>query len=313
MTEPVAPVADTQSLADYVRVENAKEQALEAGEAAPVESAPTEGAVAATKGTLAAEAPVDMPSQEPTEPVEAERNADGTFKPKSEKVTAKGEWKRNQELTARLRESERQLEEARASVPRATPAPAAITDPSDPEPTLDMFLEAPDPYAKLALEAGKWAVRDDRRQQQRQEASSAVLGRVEAFMEDHPDYPDKLATVNDVIFPNEVLQSLADDDLGPAVAYHLASHPEEARRIAALRPLEGVKAIGKLLSRFETAPSGSVNEAPRTSKAQPLIKPVSAAPIAPESASPDDLPFGPEYIRRMNQQERQRRREMSGA
>lgn len=317
MTETATiPAEDSQSFGDYLLAENAKEQAESRGEA-PVEPAPkttAESVVsgAQSSGETVVEEPVE-PAAEPSKP-ESDRNADGTFKAKSDKVTTKGEWKRNQELTARLRETERQLQEARTAVPRDTPAPVAQPlDPSDPEPTLEMFLEAPDPYAKLAREMALWAVREDRRQAQRHEASAAVLERVSTFIEAHPDYHEKLAQVSDVIFPNEVLQALADDDLGPAVAYHLADHPEEARRIAALSPLEGVKAIGKLLTRFETAPSGSVKEAPKVSQAQPLIKPVSAAPIVPAATDtdPETTPFS-DYVNIENRKDRQRAREMRG-
>ena len=75
-----------------------------------------------------------------------------------------------------------------------------------------------------------------------------------------------------------------------------------------------MKAIGKLLTRFETAPSGSVKEAPKVSKAQPLIKPVSAAPNVPAATEtdPETTPFS-DYVNIENRKERQRAREMRGA
>ena len=40
--------------------------------------------------------------------------------------------------------------------------------------------------------------------------------------------------------------AIQDSDAGPALAYHLASHPDEAARIAALSPLGQVRALGRI-------------------------------------------------------------------
>jgi hypothetical protein len=312
MTEPAATeTAPEQSFSDYMQAENAKEDAS-------VESAP---APVPTTEVTSAEAPgetaVAEPS-EPAEPVNGERNADGTFKAKNDKVTAKGEWKRNQQLTAQLRETERQLEQARqarqstddVNVPRGTTS----SDPSDPEPQLEQFLSTADPYAALIKAQAKWEIRESHRQAQQSEARSAVDAKVATFAEDHPDYHEKVSSISDVKFPDLTLTAIAEDDLAPAIAYHLASHPEEARRIAALRPTEGVKAIGRLVDRLTAAPTGSAVQTPPKTKAQPLIKPVSAAPIAPAATDPDPetTPFS-DWVATENRKDWKRRQEMRGA
>jgi len=319
MSATETPAAEP-SLADYIKAENAKEQAEDRGEVLDV--------VSDAKPVDAA-SPVEVKTEpEPTEPVEAkadDRNPDGTFKPKSKKVTNTGEWARNQRLTAELRQAQEELTRLRsAPQPASTPAPVQlpqVLDPNDPEPTLERFLDRPDPYAALAVEAGKWAVREERRQMQqqqaitsRQEAQQQTIEREQAFAQSHPDYYEQINPIVELLKVRPaVLAAIADDDLGPAVAYHLAQHPEEAQRISLMTPLEGVKAIGSLLSRVTPASVGSGPLAVSTSKAKPLIKPVSGSPVAPESSPPDQQPFGKKYIMEMNAKERREREAMRGA
>ncbi len=48
--------------------------------------------------------------------------------------------------------------------------------------------------------------------------------------------------------------AIVADPAGPEIAYFLGKNPEEARRIARLAPLQQATEIGRLASRFETAP-----------------------------------------------------------
>jgi hypothetical protein len=318
MSEPVAP---EQPFSAYVKEENAKELREARGDDESVESAPVVGQQTETESAASSAAP------EPIEPIAPldDRNPDGTFKPKTTKqVTNTGEWKRNAKLTAELRAAQDELQRLRStpSAPPVTPAMVAQPlDPNDPEPTIDRFLDKPDPYAALAVEAGKWAVREERRGQQQQfqqtqvqQAQAELAEREAEFTQTHPDY---LEHVNRLIstrqFHPAVLNAMADDDLGPAVAYHLATHLDEAQRIALLTPVAGVKEIGKLSSRLTPASVGSGTPAVSTSRAKPLIKPVSGSPVAPESKPPEELPFGPKYIREMNAKERREREGRYGA
>ena len=50
--------------------------------------------------------------------------------------------------------------------------------------------------------------------------------------------------------------AIRTSEVGAAVAYHLASNPEEARRIAGLNPLAAIREIGRLEARFDTKSSG---------------------------------------------------------
>lgn len=326
MSDPEVAVEPT--FAEYARAENAKERAAETGLTVEVSApdsvpAPAVGAEPAGEPAVASETSAETPAVEAK--ADDERNPDGTFKPKSKKVSNTGEWARNARLTAELRAAQEELTRLKTAPSPSQPvAPAApqVLDPSDPEPTIDQFLDKPDPYAALAVAAGKWAVREERREAQKQtyeaqrrEAQGQTAEREQTFAAQHPDYHDVVPTVIEILKAQPaVLTAMADDDLGPAVAYHLAQHPDEARRIAALTPVQGVMAIGKLLSRMTPAPSGSGTPAVSTSKAKPLIKPVSGAPVAPESSPPDpDKTSFSDWVRINNAADRRRAREMSGA
>jgi hypothetical protein len=47
-------------------------------------------------------------------------------------------------------------------------------------------------------------------------------------------------------------EAIISSEDGPAVAYHLASNPDEARRIAALDPVSQIRALGRLEAKLST-------------------------------------------------------------
>lgn len=334
-------------LSEFIATENAKEQAAthpailtlsaetpediqtspateQAAADAPAQSPDTPDVAAKPEaGADVADATTDTPAESQAKADDAERNPDGTFK-KRDKVTNTGEWKRNQRLTAELAAAREELARLRGadSPSAAKPAPSAILDPADPEPTIEKFLDQPDPYAALAVEAAKWAVREDRRRaqlesaQRQAETAQQQLGEREAkFIESHPDY---LERVNDLVQSHRwhpaVLNAIADDEQGPAVAYYLADHPDEAQRLAVLTPVAAVREIGKLIGRLTVAPVGSTAQTVvSVSRAKPLIKPVSGTPMAPDHRPPDDsAPFS-QWMQYHNREERKQREVSRGA
>src|SRR5690348_5588645 len=100
-----------QSLADYIRQENAKDRASAGldGEGAPLPEAktlsPSEAAVAADEASSTDTEPASAADPEPS----ADRNADGTFKPKRDGVQS-----RIDKAIAKQREAERKAEAAEA-------------------------------------------------------------------------------------------------------------------------------------------------------------------------------------------------------
>lgn len=66
---------------------------------------------------------------------------------------------------------------------------------------------------------------------------------IEAGKDDMPDF-DAVVGAAEMIFPQVVLDAVVD--AGPRVAYHLAQNPDQARRIAAMRPSAAIAAVIKL-------------------------------------------------------------------
>ena len=56
---------------------------------------------------------------------------------------------------------------------------------------------------------------------------------------------------------------IKNSEVGPDIAYHLASNPAESKRIAALDPSEQLLEIGRLEGRFLYAREAAQNEAPK--------------------------------------------------
>lgn len=90
-----------------------------------------------------------------------------------------------------------------------------------------------------------------------------------------------------------------EPDPAPLLLY-LAHHQEEQERIAHLDPVPALLALGRIsaeLSRSD-AKTGSSERTPPVTSAKPPIRPLGATRTASGSQrDPDDLDFGPEYIR----------------
>jgi hypothetical protein len=103
------------------------------------------------------------------------------------------------------------------------------------------------------------------------------------------------------LMTNVVLSSPRPEDL----AYALAKDPGTARRLAAIAdPFQAGVEMGQFIARVTAASTTGPAATQRTTAAHAPIKPVGSSVIAAEQ-SPDDLDFGPEYVRRMNAKDRE--------
>lgn len=75
--------------------------------------------------------------------------------------------------------------------------------------------------------------------------------RVQLATAEMPDFADVVSS-SDIIF-NEpaVLQAIQESDIGPRIAYYLASNPDEADDIAQLRGSAAIRAIGRIEAKLE--------------------------------------------------------------
>lgn len=70
---------------------------------------------------------------------------------------------------------------------------------------------------------------------------------------------------------------LIESPVGPQVALHLATHPDDADRIARLAPLAQIRELGKLEGKFDTQPTARAQEA--------AVKTVTTAPAPPTTVT----------------------------
>lgn len=325
----------TESLSDYIRTENAKEREAagldgdgpglpeaEPLTASEIAQTPTEG---------------DSPEPEPEQTVETtaqtERNADGTFKGKRDKVQ-----ERIDKATAKQRDAERRAEaaeararelEARTTSSTPPEAVATPTPTSDDEPNFDQWVAAnpthPDPIGGFAKYAAKWAAKQALAE--RDAAEQAVKAQQQArerLTQSDAEGREQFADWDEAIssefaqtfeFPPYLIAGIQESAQSAALRYYLSTHETEARALAAKSPASALVELGTLAARLTPAHDGSGTRTVVHSKAKPLTKPLrgstpsapSAAALDPEKATLSD------WIRFNNAADRRREREMRGA
>ena len=93
--------------------------------------------------------------------------------------------------------------------------------------------------------------------------ANGYRSRRDRFVETHPDYPE--IAESDALRVTDVMAALiARDPAGPAVAYHLGQHRDEAARIAQLDPASQAAEFGRLTALLGTEPPAArrANPAP---------------------------------------------------
>ena len=95
--------------------------------------------------------------------------------------------------------------------------------------------------------------------------------RVAAATAEMPDFEDVMSAGADLPMTPAMSQAIMESDVGPKLAYYLASHPDETESIAAMSPIGAIRALGRIEERLATA--------------KPVVKTTSMpAPIAPIGA-----------------------------
>lgn len=177
-------------------------------------------------------------------------------------------------LTKSRREAERRAAAAEARLAELDkPKGEQPTAPAEPDPSKYKFGETDPQYIRdLARFEAKQAYADEAKAHSQRTAQEAVLTtwdqRQDAFAATKPDYYDKV-TSNDLPITPVMADAIMTSEDGAAVAYHLANHPDEARRIAAMNPLAAVRELGRLEAKLAQPPANStpdpktISDAPR--------------------------------------------------
>jgi len=187
------------------------------------------------------------------ETAEAKPGRPGSRQRKIDRLTRENEMLRQQLVQAsQPRPAEKPAESAPAR-PAEAPGKPKLQDFS----TLEAYQEALTDWKLDQREAKRKA--DDRQAAALAEAQriqTAWSSSEQAARAAHPDYDEVLQSVAAPTGPGveAATQAMREDEAGPEVLYHLATHREEMERIAAMQPIAAIKAIGRLAAMFAEPP-----------------------------------------------------------
>lgn len=259
----------------------------------------------------------------PSEPAAADRNPDGTFKPKKrdnpiermKAATAKeAEAKREREAAQRERDDAKaeaaryrqELEALKAPKPPAvrdepTPAARVAGDP-EPDPTDAKKYPNGEYDRQFIKDQARWEAKQEfqaqeqaRAEQQRAQQQQQFRTRVER------EFQQRVAEIKKTVpnFDDLQIASLNQDHLpfiktqkdGPAILVYLANHPDDAQRLAALPWGVAAPEYGRISARLESAASSGSASRPSVSQATTPITPLGGGPSALGDEGGDDESF----------------------
>lgn len=236
---------------------------------------------------------------DPEKKPDGEGNKEGESKPK------KSPQERIQELANKRREAEEKAEAAerkareledriRAMSATAKPMEAGDRPLRSQYTSEDEYIEAlSDWKAKEAIRRREQEQEQARIEAEQAEIASNWTKRQDAAMKVLPDYADVIGK-SEVQVPNHVHQAILESEQGPQIAYFLALHPDEAKRLAQMKTLAAIKRVAALerdlaeIEREDPEPKADPEkETPKVqkSKAPPPIEPVKSVPSATGSSS----------------------------
>jgi hypothetical protein len=313
----------------------------------PDEDAPTADTEPATDKPKAADAERNTDgtfkakAADPSKPAETPKKADGDPRTSHQaKINAaiakqRDAERRAEEAERRANEREAELQALRQPKPSQTPAPTPQVErkpthlelvqryQSHPDaPKAEDFINAgvEDPYA--AHQAAMALFIADQRLAEREasverarvarERETTARTALEIGEQRYPGFQQRFQAQS-VPMSTTALSLLADEtardpESSADLLQHLMTHPDEAAALGAMtNPIAAAREIGRLIARLASASSGPDPDAMTHTNAKPLIKPVGASVMAPESSPPEELPFGPKYIAAMNERDRKAR------
>ena len=282
----VSPPASTQPPKQVRRFELPPEKP--AAPAAP--ATPATPAVTTPQGEgqdKADTAPAAKPEDKPATPEEAEKRSTRRFERRLDKL-----YRKAAEERARADLLERQLAELKT--------PVTPVDPG--EPKLEQFDFDVEKYATAKAKYETDKVLKQRESEARQSKASAFQQQLvtsweakAARAEDkYDDFDEKVGKL-DTRTP--IGMAIMQADNGEEIAYHLATHLDEVKRIGALDPLAQVREIGKLEVRL-----AAQAEKPKTPSTAPApISPVTGTTQASSEAPSEEDDMGT-WIRKRTKQ-----------
>jgi hypothetical protein len=249
----------------------------------------------------------------------AERGDDGKFKSAKEKEgegekkpepeAGDGPQKRINKAVAKQREAERRAEqlareneelkkgsgkqpEQKKEAPKAEaqdakkPEAANFTSYED-------YVEALTEWKVEQRERAREAKEAERKRAEASEShKKAWEKKVDAVREKHEDYDDVMEEAGSTPISRAMHNAIAESDIGPELAYYLATNTEEAARIAKLNPYQAAKEMGRIEDKLTEAPADKKPAEDKKPKAEKKELPKPARTVGggatPKEAKLDD-------------------------
>lgn len=242
-----------------------------------------QAAASSTEDTTATEsAPGDS-----NEPAEGEAKAKGGFQRRIDK------------LTREKADAARETEYWRQQALRTSPAETKVETPvkAEDKPKVDDFAT----HAEYVEALTDWKVEtrfkaveakqnEEKAKTHQQTVQSSFKEKQESFKAATPDFDEVVADA-DIPVSKALIDEVVTHEHGPALQYFLAKNPDEAERLSKLTPLALAREVGRLESRFVTAPSKPTD---KVTKAPAPPTPVSRS-SSTSTKKPEDMPLA-EYL-----------------
>lgn len=120
--------------------------------------------------------------------------------------------------------------------------------------------------------------------------------RVQSFAAEHPDFDEALSAA-DVPMPEGVIEAIQQHPHGPAIAYHLATHPEVAVSFARLPQATAFMRLGEIAATVSRPVESAPKPKPITSAPAP-INPIGGSASAAVVRDPKDIHSVTEWRKR---------------
>ena len=147
----------------------------------------------------------------------------------------------------------------------------------------DAYIDA---VADWKLKAEKLKEREDRLKAESMEIEASFMSRLEKTRKEIDDF-DEVVGGSTVNVPDFLLMAIKESDQGPLLTYYLASHQDEARRIAAMRPIKAVKALMEIERELSSEPDPEPTPKAAPKRAPEPITPVKGTTTHNPGPAPD--------------------------
>lgn len=176
------------------------------------------------------------------------------------------------EITRARREAERRADALQRELEEVRQRPAQPQPQSHTEaPTLEQYNYDQNAWSQALIEyavtsastKAEQRLREQEVQRQRDQAATSFGEKARAYEAEHPGYTDRVQALDSAVqFAPEVIEAISLSDHGPALADYLATHLDEADRIARLPAHIAAVQIGRLEAQVSAPKPKPVTNAP---------------------------------------------------